>query len=156
MRACTEPRVRAFLLVWLIATGCAVRRPPAVVGAVPGGVEAFLASHPLGAGQTIRIDEVARTPAASYHIVQVRGAESPHRHRTHDLTIFVLRGGGVLTLDGTQTPLHAGDAAVISRDRVHWFARRGDDTAVSLVVFTPPLDAPDSVPASVDPMPGRQ
>ncbi len=156
MRACTEPVARAFLLVWLIASGCAIRRPPVVAGAVPGGLEAFLATHPLGAGQALRADEVARTPAASYHIVQVRGAESPHRHRSHDLTAFVLRGEGVLTLDGTQTPLHPGDAAVISRGRVHWFARRGEATAVTLAVFTPALDAPDSVPESVDPNPGRQ
>ena len=156
MRACTEPGVRAFLLVWLIATGCAVRRPPVVVGGLPGDLDAFLASHPLGPGQALRADEVTRTATASYLVVQLRGAESPHRHRSHDLTVFLLRGEGVLTLDGAQTPLHAGDAAVISRDRVHWFARRGDETAVSFAVFTPPLDAPDSVPASVDPIPGRQ
>ena len=156
MRACTETGVRAFLLVWLIATGCAARRAPVVVGGFPGDLDTFLASHPLAAGQALRADEVTRTATASYHVVQIRGAESPHRHRSHDLTVFLLRGEGVLTLDGTETPLHAGDASVISRDRVHWFARRGKETAVSFAVFTPPLDAPDSVPAYVDPMPGRQ
>jgi hypothetical protein len=34
--------------------------------------------------------------------------------------------------------------------------RRGDETAVALVVFSPALDAPDTVPDSVDAIPGRQ
>jgi hypothetical protein len=42
---------------------------------VPGGIDAFLAAHPLADGQALRADEIARTPGASYHLVQVRGAE---------------------------------------------------------------------------------
>ena len=156
MRGCTDLAVRTLLLACLAGLGCAGRRSPTIVGAVPGGIDAFLAAHPLAAGQPLRADEIARTPGASYHLVQVRGAESPHRHHAHDLAVFVLRGDGMLTLDGTPTPLHTGDAAVIPRDRSHWFARRGDETAVALVVFSPALDAPDTVPDSVDAIPGRQ
>jgi quercetin dioxygenase-like cupin family protein len=141
----------------LLLGGCARPRTPVVVGALPGGVEAFLASHPLADGQALRADEVGRSPAASWHVVQVQGAETPHRHRRHDLTVFVLRGAGVLTLDGHRTPMQAGDAALIPRDRVHWFARSGPDLAVALVVFTPALDAPDNVPESgVDTMGERR
>jgi mannose-6-phosphate isomerase-like protein (cupin superfamily) len=141
----------------LLLAGC--RRPatPVILGAPPGGLDAFLASHPLTAGQPLRADELARSAAASWHVVQVQGAESPHRHRLHDLTVLVLRGEGVLTLDGRRTPLHAGDAAIVPRDRVHWFARSGREPAVALVVFTPALDAPDVVPeAGVDTMEERR
>ena len=145
------------LSIVLLLDGCAPSRVPAVVGAVPGGLEPFLADHPLAAGQALRADKVGRSPAASWHVVQVQGAEAPHRHRTHDLTVFVLRGEGVLTLDGRETPMRAGDAALVPRDRVHWFARSGDGPAVALVVFTPPLDVPDSVPESgVDTRGGRR
>jgi hypothetical protein len=51
---------------------------------VPGGIDAFLAAYPLADGQALRADEIARTPGASYHLVQVRGAESPHRHHGRD------------------------------------------------------------------------
>jgi quercetin dioxygenase-like cupin family protein len=132
----------------MLLGGCARPRTPVVVGALPGDLEAFLASHPPAEGQPLRADEVGRSPAASWHVVQVQGAETPHRHRTHDLTVFVLRGRGVLTLDGHRTPMQAGDAALIPRDRVHCFARSGTDRAVALVVFIPPLDAPDNVPES--------
>jgi len=103
--------------------------------------------HPLAEGQTIRADEVGRTASASYHLVQVRGSEPPHRHATHDLTVFVLRGRGTLTLGEARRALAAGDAAAIPRGAVHWFANEGRAPALAFVVFTPPLDAPDTVPA---------
>jgi quercetin dioxygenase-like cupin family protein len=52
----------------------------------------------------------------------------------------------VLTLDGRRIQLRAGDAALVARGRVHWFARQGAQNAVSLVVFTPALDVPNIVP----------
>ena len=99
------------------------------------------------AGQDIRVDEIGRTATASYHVVQVQGRERPHLHATHDLTVVVLRGRGVLRRDASApVALAAGDAVVIPRGVGHWFSREGTGLAVALVAFTPPLDAPDSVP----------
>ncbi len=134
---------------WVAA--CAQTPVPRVAGALPEGVEAFLAGHPVRPGAALRVDEIGRTPAASWHVVQVETAETPHRHREHDLTVVVLRGEGVLTLEGRPVPLRAGDAALVARERVHWFARRGRRPAVALVVFTPALDAPDSIPEPAGP-----
>jgi mannose-6-phosphate isomerase-like protein (cupin superfamily) len=145
------------LIAGLVAGACSRRPSPVVAGALPEGLDAFVAAHPLAAGQPLRADEIGRTPAASWHVVQVATAEAPHRHRTHDLAVFVLRGEGVLTLDGRRIPLRAGDAALVARDRVHWFARGGPQTAVTLAVFTPALDAPDLVPEpQVDSKEGRR
>jgi quercetin dioxygenase-like cupin family protein len=139
------------LLVLLTAVGaCAPRPPHAVVGLLDDGVAAFAAEHPLAAGQAMRVDEVARTPAASYHVVQARGAESPHRHLVHDLTVHVLSGGGVLVLARRRVPLRAGDVVLIARGVTHWFTPGGREPAVALAVFTPPLDGPDAVPVDVD------
>ena len=141
------PKPAVLSMVLLVA--CAARTPHVEVGPLAAGLDAFLATHPLAEGQAIRVDEVGRTPAASYHVVQIRGSERPHRHLAHDLTVVVLRGRGTLTLAGRTVELVAGDAAVIPRGEAHWFARRGRAPAVALVTFTPPLDAPDSV-AEVD------
>jgi len=138
-------RIAAVLAAGLAA--CAARAPRVAVGSLAAGLDEFLATHPLAAGQAIRADEVGRTASASYHLVQVRGSESPHRHVAHDLTVFVLRGRGVLTLGEARRSLAAGDAALIPRGAVHWFASEGRAPALSLVVFAPPLDAPDTVPA---------
>jgi quercetin dioxygenase-like cupin family protein len=142
--------------VWLALTsavlmsGCAARSPHLLVGPLGGGLDAFLAAHPPAAGQNIRADEVDRTTSASYHVVQIADRESLHTHATHDVTILVLRGRGVFTLDGRTTPLADGDVVVVPRGRVHGLTRAGDVPTVTLVTMTPPLDAPDVVPVDSD------
>jgi len=117
------------------------------VGPLGAGLQAFLLGHPAAPDQPIRVDEVARTASASYHLVQARSSERPHRHVAHDLLVVVLRGSGTLTLGAARIPLAAGDAALIPRGTVHWFASDGTSPAVALAVFTPALDGPDNVPA---------
>jgi quercetin dioxygenase-like cupin family protein len=139
-------RIVASIVLAGLAVGCAGRSPHVPFGPLAGGLDRFLAAHPLAAGQDIRTDEIGRTASTSYHVVQVRGAERPHRHATHDLTVVVLRGRGTLTLGERRLALAAGDAAVVARGEAHWFARDGREVAVALVAFAPPLDAPDNVP----------
>jgi quercetin dioxygenase-like cupin family protein len=77
----------------------------------------------------------------------VRGEETPPRHVAHDLTVFLLRGRGTMSRGPERIALVAGDAAVVARGEWHWFANGARGATVSLVVFVPPLDAPDTVPA---------
>lgn len=140
------PRPPACCLLLFALVGCGVRAPRVALGPLVSNVDALLAAHPIAADQEIRADELGRTPSASYHLVQVAGSERPHRHRVHDLVVLVLRGRGTLTLGDARVQLREGDAAVVPRDRPHWFRNDGDHPAVALAIFTPPLDAPDSVP----------
>jgi quercetin dioxygenase-like cupin family protein len=117
-----------------------------VLGGAVSGLDELVAARPLAAGDQIRTDRLERTDDASYHLVQVAGREQPHRHVAHDLVVFVLRGRGTLTLEDAAVTLVAGDAALVPRGAAHWFANGGAEPAVALVVFTPPLDAPDTVP----------
>jgi quercetin dioxygenase-like cupin family protein len=142
------------LMALLVALGCQgvhPSEPLLTVGALRHGLDPFLAARPLPEGAEIRADLVERTAGASLHVVQVRGRERPHRHVQHDLVVQVLRGEGVLTLDGARLPMRPGDVALVPRGTPHWFAAAPGATAVALVTFAPPLDAPDSVPvADVD------
>ena len=95
------------LALALALAACAPRPPRVAVGELAAGLEDFLAAHPLAADQDIRADEVSRTASASYHLVQVRGSERPHRHAAHDLTVFVLRGRGTLALGEVRRALEA-------------------------------------------------
>lgn len=139
-------RVAAAVFAALVSSACGphVTRVSTPQGALD--LDAFLAAHRLPDEGGIRADQIGRIEGASYHVVQVLGSERPHRHLMHDLTVFVLRGHGVLTRGGGPTPLDAGDAAVVPRGEPHFFASKGAFPAVALVVFTPPLDAPDAVP----------
>jgi quercetin dioxygenase-like cupin family protein len=130
-------------------SGCAARRSLVIVDPLVSDLDALLASHPLVAGQQVTVAEIGRSASASYHLVQVAGGEQPHRHRTHDLAVFVLRGRGTLTLGERRVSLHAGDAVIVPRDHPHWFRNEGDEASVTLAIFTPPLDAPDNIPEHV-------
>ena len=141
----TARRVSLALGLVLLAA-CTRRTPRTAVGALAPGLDGFVAAHPLASGQAIRIDEVGRTAGASFHLVQARGSETPHRHAAHDLTVVVLRGQGTLTLEGARLVLAAGDVVVVPRGAAHWFANEGRPDALALVAIAPPLDAPDVVP----------
>jgi quercetin dioxygenase-like cupin family protein len=145
--------MRLLMLVALIihlSGCCGGGRGRFVNGTGEQTVEELRRRFPIADNANIRADEIARTGAASVHLVQVRGGETPHRHAAHDLTVTVLAGEGILTLDGVRRSLRQGDVAVVPRGTPHWFVRSGDDVAVALVVFTPPLDHPDTVPLDGD------
>jgi quercetin dioxygenase-like cupin family protein len=138
-----------WMVALLGALGCqgpAPDAPQLMIGALRHGLAPYLAAHPLPDGAEIRADLIERTSGASVHVVQVRGRERPHRHLEHDLVVHVLRGEGVLTLEGAGIPLRVGDVVVVERGAPHWFASAPGTTAVALVTFAPPLDVPDSVP----------
>ena len=98
----------------MLALGACARRARRIdLPPLAGGVEAFVAAHPLAPAQNIRADEVGRTASASYHLVQVRGGESPHRHVAHDLTVVMLDGGGSLARGERRVDLAPGEVAVI-------------------------------------------
>jgi quercetin dioxygenase-like cupin family protein len=143
-----------------VVLGCqppAPNTPRVTIGALRHGLNAFLAAHPIAKDAEFRAELVERMPGASVHIVQVRGSERPHRHLEHDLVVEVLRGGGVATIAGAVVPMRAGDSAVIPRGTVHWFASSPGMLSVTLAVYSPPLDAPDTVPvADVDSPTGRR
>jgi mannose-6-phosphate isomerase-like protein (cupin superfamily) len=124
-----------------VAIACGTHRvtvPHVEIGAFAEGIDEFLRRHPLAAGQAIRADEVLRTEQASWHLVQVRGAESPHDHADHDLQVVLLRGRGDLHLGTRTVVLGRGDVAVIRRGARHWFVNRGDVPSVALVTYVPP------------------
>ena len=118
-------------------------------------LDGFLATHRLSPGEELRADEVGRTATATYHVVQVARREEPHRHLAHDLTLLVLRGRGVLVIGDVRFAVREGDAAVIPRATPHAFVNDGRVAAVTLAVFSPPLDAPDRVPAFDSPRTDR-
>jgi quercetin dioxygenase-like cupin family protein len=141
--------MRSIVLFFFLAlfTGCAPRPPEVVTRDGAWSLDDLLRQHPIEAGANIRADMIARTPAASVHLVQIRGGETPHRHVTHDLTVTLLHGEGRVTLDGAMRSVVAGDVVVIPRGAAHFFVNTGRDIAVSFAVYTPAMDSPDTVPA---------
>jgi len=128
--------------------GCAPAVPPphVLLADVDRDVDELVRAYPLEAGADFRKDQIGGTPGSTVFLVQVRGGESPHRHVTHDLAVTLLRGHGVLHIAGVELPMRAGDVAVIPRGVAHWYTNAGKRPSITLAVYTPALDAPDSVP----------
>lgn len=99
----------------------------------------------------VGVVDLGRTAWISYHVAVVRDAEAPHYHRFHDLTVFVLRGDGVIDIEGKKIAMHAGDVAHVNRGARHYFRNAGKDAAVAFVTFSPPFDGRDTVTAEIPP-----
>ena len=92
------------------------------------------------------IVELKRTPEYSVHRVRVWTQEPPHLHATHDSTVFIEQGGGVLYLNGVAHSLSAGDTVEIPRQIPHYFVHGSSASFTQArVIFRPPFDGKDRV-----------
>lgn len=91
--------------------------------------------------------EVRRTDEASHHIVRLAGAETPHVHDRHDLTVFVLSGKVRVHMADSVWIMQPGDVAQIPHGLTHHAEHIGPgDASEAYVVITPPFDGKDSRP----------
>jgi mannose-6-phosphate isomerase-like protein (cupin superfamily) len=108
-----------------------------------------LADNPLGPGENIKLITLGQGQSASHHIVQIRDRESPHLHKAHDGTVIVLQGRGYLVMDTRRITLTAGDIVHIPRGVPHYYVNTDLEPAVVFVIFAPPFDGKDNVPATM-------
>ncbi len=108
----------------------------------------ILASNPLAPGQNIRVVNLGSGKETSHHLVQIRDREKPHVHRTHDLTVFMLKGKGYLMLGQKRIDLGRGDVLFIPRETVHYYVNTHSEPSVGLAVFSPVFRGKDSVPVN--------
>ena len=110
-------------------------------------IEKVLAENPLGASENIKITTLGQGQSVSHHLVQVRDREKPHLHKIHDGTVVMVKGGGYLMMETRRIDLSVGDIVYIPRGAVHSFVNTASDPSVAFVVFAPPFDGKDTVPA---------
>jgi len=108
-----------------------------------------LADNPLGPGENIKITTLGQGQGASHHVVQIRDRESPHLHNAHDGTVMLVRGRGYLVMDKLRITLTAGDIAHIPRGVPHYYVNTDLEPTVVFVIFPPPFDGKDNVPATM-------
>lgn len=91
----------------------------------------------------VAVKFLTKTDEASLHLVRLRGAEKPHVHDRHDLTVFVLKGKARLHLAGRTSVVKKGDLIVIPRGTVHWAESKSHESTEAYAVFSPPFDGED-------------
>lgn len=135
-----------------LAAGCALQPPnPRLIMRYEKGLETTdLRSLLMRAGGgPVAVMDLGRTAWVSHHLAVVRDAEAPHYHRFHDLTVSVLRGEGVIDIEGKRFAMKAGDVVHVQRGIRHYFRNTGKDPAAAFVIFSPPYDGRDTVTAEV-------
>ncbi len=147
---CLKNRILLDLLALALVAGCSAETTnPRLILRYEKGLDVRdLNSLVQQAGPgPIAVIELGRTAWVSEHLAVVREAETPHYHRFHDITVFVLRGEGVMDLEGKRFTMRAGDVAHVYRGVRHFFRNTGKDAAVAFVTFSPPFDGRDTVSA---------
>ena len=99
----------------------------------------------------VAVLEVRRNAYISVHVVRLKGAESPHVHDRHDLTVFVLSGTVRMHLGDRVHVVGKGDVGEIPHGLTHWAENAGADAAEAYIVFNPPFDGKDRRPVKPSP-----
>lgn len=96
----------------------------------------------------IAVRFLRKTPQASFHIIRLKGAEKPHRHVVHDLSVFMISGRARVHLGKLTYEMRAGDVAEIPQGTLHWAESLASEGSEVYAVFTPPYDGKDFVEAA--------
>ena len=106
-----------------------------------------VAENPLGPNENIKMTNLGQGQGVSHHIVQIRDRESPHLHKAHDGTVTMISGHGYLIMNNRRIELAAGDIVYVPRGAVHYYVNSGFEPTIAFVVFSPPFDGKDVIPA---------
>ena len=104
-----------------------------------------IAEQPVPANEALSVIELDRTPAASFHLVQIQTREPLHVHRRHDGTAILLEGEGTLILGKDHVKMKPGDVVTVPRNVLHAYINEGNAPSVVYVIFSPPFDGKDRV-----------
>ncbi len=90
---------------------------------------------------------VRKADLTSHHIARVRVAEAPHIHLKHDVTVFLLSGRVRAHVGDRHVELGPGSVVDIPAGTVHWVENLASQSSEAYVIFSPPFDGLDIVPA---------
>lgn len=108
-------------------------------------LEKILAANPLGENEAFKVTPIFENPRSKHVLVQVRDREPAHIHADSDITVWMLRGSGVMHVGSKEHPVKAGDVIHIPRDVVHYYVNRGPGVGAALVVYSPAPGPDDRV-----------
>lgn len=118
---------------------------PVVFSSNVQNLEEIAGKNPLGENEDVKITDVGENKNSSIHLVQVRenGELRPHYHKRHDEVIYVRKGSGIATIDGTRYLIKPGSILQIPSKTVHKFLNTGGEQFMAVSIFSPPFDGRD-------------
>ena len=118
---------------------------PEVYSSTVNNIEEVAGKNPLGENEEVKVTDVGENKNSSMHLVQVRenGELRPHYHKRHDEVLYVKKGSGIVTLDGTRYMVKPGSILQVPAKTVHKFLNTGGEPFVAVSIFSPPFDGRD-------------
>ena len=118
---------------------------PEVYSSTVKNIEEVAEKNPLGEDEEVKITDVGENKNSSMHLVQVRenGELRPHYHKRHDEVVYVKKGSGIATLDGTRYMVKPGSILQVPAKTVHKFFNTGGEPFVAVSIISPPFDGRD-------------
>ena len=93
--------------------------------------------------QNISVRHLAHTEYSSSHLIRLKGAEKPHFHDYHDLTVTIISGKAIVHFWNHEVVLEKGDVVTIPKGVYHWAENIDSDASVVFATFSPPYRGKD-------------
>ncbi len=108
-------------------------------------VDDILNANPLKADEKIQIINIAQDDTVSSVLIRFNeGAEiKPHFHKTHDETVYVIKGSGQMLINGKWIDVKPGTVHFNPMNKVHSTRNTGKEPLVILSIYTPCMKEPD-------------
>ena len=109
-------------------------------------IDEILKANPIEVGKPVRLITIAESPAVTVYVV--RSVEGyflkPHIHKTHDESVYVIRGKGQMLINDKWVDIQPGDVHFNPMGKVHSIKHAGgSEELVVLSVFTPAMKETD-------------
>lgn len=104
-----------------------------------------LSKNPPAKDEAFKTMPVAQGQDASVTVVRAMKDLPPHYHESREEVVYVVRGGGTMTLGGEKRPVKAGDIIHIPRRVPHGFSNGAKRETVVVSVMAPPFDGKDRI-----------
>lgn len=91
-----------------------------------------------------KIQEMCHTDNMSLAYVTVTGKSKPHMHKNTEEIYFIIKGEGILTIDGEKRKVEKDDAIAIPKNKFHSIEKTSAES-LELLAITNPRYNPDDV-----------
>ena len=108
---------------------------------VISNIDQILQENPLPAGKNAQMIKIAEDDTMTLYLLRAtEGAEvKPHIHKTHDETVYVIKGMAQMLINDKWVDLKPGSIHFNPMGKVHALKYMGTEPLVGLSIFTPAM-----------------
>ena len=124
-----------------LSNSCEMKKRPQIISQV----DDLLEKNPLPVGQKAQVIKIAENDIITISLIRsIEGAGlKPHFHRTHNETLYAIKGEGLLLINDKWVDFKPGSVHFNPVGKTHTIKQVGTEPFVFLSIFTPGMEEPD-------------